>query len=138
MRAFWKRSSKCQLGGKEMKDYHVFRKQRVKNGWVIHKWYYYFVVNGKQVQKICKGCQTKNKAFAFVSKQPELSGGNAVLVKTVAEKMFFPESDHMKRRVQLAGPAHINYPEPEAKGDRKSNCSRYSFDHAICFRCPMI
>jgi aromatic ring-cleaving dioxygenase len=87
-----------------MKDYHVFRKQRVKNGRIIHKWYYYFVVNGKQVQKVCKGCPTKNEAFTFVSKLPELSGGNSVLVKTVAETIFFPESDHMKRRVQLGKP----------------------------------
>jgi hypothetical protein len=35
---------------------------------------------------------------------PELSGGNAVLVKTVAEHMFDPESDHMKRRIQLGKP----------------------------------
>jgi hypothetical protein len=82
-----------------MSEYHVFRKQRVKNGRVIHKWYYYFTVNGKQVQKVCKGCQTKNEAFAFTAKLPKLSGGDAVLVKTVAETMFFPESDHMKRRV---------------------------------------
>jgi integrase len=87
-----------------MNDYHVFRKQRVKNGRVIHKWYYYFVVKGKQVQKVCKGCQTKNEAYAFVSKLPELSGGNSVLVKTVAETMFFPDSDHMKRRIQLGKP----------------------------------
>jgi integrase len=91
-----------------MNDYHVFRKQRVKNGRVIHKWYYYFVVNGKQVQKVCKGCQTKNEAFAFVAKLPKLSGGDAVLVKTVAETMFFPESDHMKRRVQLGKPLDPN------------------------------
>jgi integrase len=87
-----------------MNDYHVFRKQRVKNGRVIHKWYYYFVVDGKQVQKVCKGCQTKNEAFAFVAKLPELSGGNAVLVRTVAGTMFYPESDHMKRRLQLGKP----------------------------------
>jgi integrase len=91
-----------------MRDYHVFRKQRVKNGRLIHKWYYYFVVNGKQVQKVCKGCQTKNEAFAFVAKLPDLSGGNAVLVKTVAETMFFPESDHMKRRIQLGKPLDDN------------------------------
>jgi hypothetical protein len=101
-------SKKCQVGGKEMKDCHVFRKQRVKNGRVIHKWYYYFVVNGKQVQKVCKGCQTKNEAFAFVAKLPELSGGNSVLVKTIAETMFFPESDHMKRRIQLGKPLDPN------------------------------
>jgi integrase len=91
-----------------MNEYHVFRKQRVKNGRVIHKWYYYFVVNGKQVQKVCKGCQTKNEAYTFIAKLPELSGGNAVLIKTVAETMFFPESDHMKRRIQLGKPLDPN------------------------------
>jgi integrase len=60
------------------------------------------------VQKVCKGCQTKNEAFAFVSKLPNLSGGNSVLVKTIAELMYFPESDHMKRRVQLGKPLEPN------------------------------
>jgi integrase len=87
-----------------MNDYHVFRKQRVKNGRIIHKWYYYFVVNGKQVQKVCKGCQTKNEAFTFVNRLPKLSGGDAVLVKTIAEYMFVPGSGHMKRRIQLGKP----------------------------------
>jgi hypothetical protein len=41
-----------------MNEYHVFRKQRVKNERVIHKWYYYFVVNGKQVQKEGKYIKT--------------------------------------------------------------------------------
>jgi integrase len=91
-----------------MNEYHVFRKQRVKNGRVIHKWYYYFVVNGKQVQKVCKGCQTKNEAFAFIASLPALSGGNSVLIKTIAEKMFFPESDHMNRRIQLGKPLDPN------------------------------
>jgi hypothetical protein len=76
-----------------MNDYHVFRKQRVKNGRVIHKWYYYFTINGKQVQKVCKGCQTKNEAFAFIASLPELSGGNSVLVKTVAQTMDFTPFD---------------------------------------------
>jgi integrase len=87
-----------------MNEYHVFRKQRVKNGRIIHKWYYYFVVNGKQVQKVCKGCQTKNEAFAFVNNLPKLSGKNAVLIKTIAGHMFVPGSDHMKRRIQLGKP----------------------------------
>jgi calcineurin-like phosphoesterase family protein/integrase len=92
-------------GGNEMKDYHVFRKQRVTNrGKIIHKWYYYFVKDGKQVQRVCKGCQTRNEAYAFVGKLPELSGSGSVLVKTIAEQMFFPGSGHMKRRIQLGKP----------------------------------
>jgi integrase len=66
------------------------------------------VVNGKQVQKVCKGCQTRNEANAFVGSLPALSGGNSVLIKTIAEKMFFPESDHMKRRIQSGKPLDPN------------------------------
>jgi integrase len=35
--------------------------------------------------------------------------GNNILVKTVAEKMYFPESDHMKRRIRAGKPldAHL-------------------------------
>jgi integrase len=92
-------------GGKEMTDYHVFRKQRATNhGKITHKWYYYFVVNGKQVQKVCKGCKTKNEAIAFVGKLPARSGENAVLIKTIAETMYLPGSEHMKRRIQLGRP----------------------------------
>jgi hypothetical protein len=41
-----------------------------------------------------------SEASAFVSTFSELSGGNTVLVKTIAEEMYFPESDHMKRRIR--------------------------------------
>jgi hypothetical protein len=30
--------------------------------------------------------------------------GNNILVKTVTEKMYFPESDHMKRRIRSGKP----------------------------------
>jgi integrase len=88
-----------------MKDYHVFRKQRITNrGKIVHKWYYYCVVDGRQIQKVCKGCRTKNEALDFVSRLPQLSGGDSVLVKTVAGTMFVPGSDHMNRRIQLGRP----------------------------------
>jgi integrase len=35
---------------------------------------------------------------------PENVSGNNILVKTVAEKMYFPESDHMKRRIRSGKP----------------------------------
>jgi integrase len=90
-----------------MADYHLFRKPRVKNGKTIHKWYYYFVANGKQIQKSCKRCATKAEAEAFIQKLPRRSGNNAVLVKTVVETMFIPGSDHMKRRIQLGRPLDL-------------------------------
>jgi integrase len=91
-----------------MSDYHLFRKPRVKNGKTIHKWYYYFVVNGKQIQKSCKRCTTKAEAEAYIHKLPKRSGDNSVLVKTITETMFIPGSDHMKRRIQLGRPLELH------------------------------
>jgi integrase len=91
-----------------MADYHLFKKPRVKNGKTIHKWYYYYVVNGKQIQKSCKRCTTKAEAEAYIQKLPRRSGNNAVLIKTIAETMFIPESDHMKRRIQLGRPLQLH------------------------------
>jgi hypothetical protein len=82
-----------------MTDYHLFRKPRLKNGKIVHRWYYYYFVAGKQVQKSCKRCSTKAQAEAYISKLPRLSGQNAILVKTIAESMFIPGSDHMNRRI---------------------------------------
>jgi integrase len=87
-----------------MADYHLFKKPRVKNGKTIHKWYYYYLVNGRQIQKSCKRCTAKAEAEAFIKKLPRLSGKNSVLVKTIAETMFIPGSEHMKRRIQLGKP----------------------------------
>jgi hypothetical protein len=67
-----------------------------------------FAGNGKQVQRVYKGCRTKNEAFAFVSKLSALSGGNTVLIKTVAETMFFPESGHMKQCIRPDKPPEPN------------------------------
>jgi integrase len=90
-----------------LSDYHLFKKPRVKNGKIIHKWYYYYVVNGKQIQKSCKRCATKAEAESFIRNLPSRSGNSAVLVKTVVETMFIPEGDHMKRRVQLGRPLDL-------------------------------
>jgi integrase len=90
-----------------MADYHLFKKPRQKNGKTIHRWYYYYVTQGKQIQKSCKRCVTKAEAEAFIQKLPRRSGNDAVLVKTVVATMFIPGSDHMKRRVQLGRPLDL-------------------------------
>jgi hypothetical protein len=87
-----------------MAGYHLFKKPRVKNGKTIHRWYYYYLANGKQIQKSCKCCTTKAEAEAYIRKLPRRSGNNTVLVKTIAETMFIPGSGHMKRRIQLGKP----------------------------------
>jgi integrase len=91
-----------------MTDYHLFKKPRLKNGKTIHKWYYYYVLNGKQIQKSCKHCTTKAEAEAYIRKLPSLSENNMVLIKTITETMFIPGSDHMKRRIQVGRPLELH------------------------------
>jgi hypothetical protein len=90
-----------------MENYHLFKKPRVKNGKTIHKWYYYYAVNGKQVQKSCKRCATKAEADAYIRKLPGRAEQSAVLIKTAVETMFIPGSNHMKRRIQLGRPLDL-------------------------------
>jgi integrase len=98
-----------------MTDYHLFKKPRLKHGKTVRKWYYYYLDKGKQVQKSCKGCSTKAEAEAYIRKLPPLSGKNTILIKTIAEFMFIPGSDHMKRRIQLGKPLDIHSMK-EARG----------------------
>jgi hypothetical protein len=49
-------------------DLHVFKKpKKLKDGKTVHRWYYYFVnEEGKQTQKACRGCKTRNEAENYV------------------------------------------------------------------------
>jgi integrase len=89
-------------------DYHLFKKPRRKNGKTIHRWYYYYFINGKQAQKSCKRCVTKAEAEAYIGKLPRLSGDNSILIKDIAESMYIPGSAHMKRRIQLGKPLDLH------------------------------
>jgi integrase len=87
-------------------DYRLFRKPRVKNGKRTHRWYYYYLDNGRQVQKSCKRCNTRPEAEAYIARLParDTGGNEDILVKTVAETMYIPGSPHMIRRDQLGKP----------------------------------
>ncbi|MDR3336803.1 MAG: site-specific integrase [Treponema sp.] len=89
-------------------EYHVFKKpKKLKNGKAVRRWYYYFVdKNGKEIQKSCgKFVKNRSDAESFVRELPGWGPGNAesvrVLVKTIAENMYIPGSDHYKRRKEL-------------------------------------
>jgi integrase len=85
-------------------DYHLFRKSRVKDGKKTRRWYYYYTEGGRQVQKSCKGCNTKAEADAYVKKLPPRTGEAETLIKTIAETMYIPGGPHMSRRDQLGKP----------------------------------
>jgi hypothetical protein len=53
-------------------------------------------------------CRNGSEASAVVSTRPGLSRGNAVPVKTIAETMYVPESDHMKRRIRSGRPLNAH------------------------------
>jgi hypothetical protein len=91
-----------------MTDYHLFKKPWIKNGKTVRRWYYYYLDKGWQVQKSCKGCSAKAEAEAYIRKLPPLSGKNTILIKTIAEFMSIPGSDHMKRGIQLGKPLDIH------------------------------
>ena len=59
-------------------DYHVFKKPQIKNGRKVYKWYYYYMQNGKQIQKACKGCSNRSDAESYIRTLPPLNYCGAV------------------------------------------------------------
>jgi integrase len=102
----------------EILKYHTFRKpKKLKNGKIVHRWYYYYTdETGKQIQKSC-GTKVKNRNAADdyirtlsppmvaapsqsgVYKKPGIN--TDLLVKDIARDMFIPGSAHVFRRQQL-------------------------------------
>lgn len=79
-------------------DYNLFQKTTVgKKGKAVKKWYYWYIDGGVQKQRVCKGCATKAEAVAFINSLPPLRRG-VRLVREVAENMYLPGSEHVKRR----------------------------------------
>ena len=105
-------------------DYHVFRKsKKLKNGTTVRRWYYYYTdADGRQTQRSC-GAQIKCRKAAedFISclppvqrqdgvplsgqaclySKPDKAVNQNLLVRDIAENMFFPNSPHVQRRRQL-------------------------------------
>ncbi|GHV79794.1 hypothetical protein AGMMS49944_15850 [Spirochaetia bacterium] len=93
-------------------DYHVFRKPlKGKSGRQIHRWYYYWLgVDGKQYQKACRKCKTRQEAEDYIRTLPPVAEagelyvtplGQGVLIRDIARDMYLPGSVHMSRRKQL-------------------------------------
>jgi len=85
-------------------DYHVFKKSRIVGGKKIHKWYYYYRQNGKQIQKVCKNCTNRSMAESYIRTLPSLDARPVAYntkIKTIAKNMFLPGSEHVSRREQL-------------------------------------
>lgn len=79
-------------------DYNIFQKKTVGKGKkTVKRWYYWFYKDGKQVQKVCKGCQNKAEAWAFVCALPPINREVAT-IREIARDMFLPGSNHVKRR----------------------------------------
>jgi integrase len=88
-------------------EFHVFKKpkkpKKLKNGKKVHRWYYYYLDEGKkQVQKACRGCKTRKEAENYIR---ALGGGGlkerTALIKDIAADMFIPGGDHVNRLDQL-------------------------------------
>lgn len=61
------------------------------------------LLQGESIQKITGQYVRETEREERKLPQGQVIGNN-ILVKTVAEKMYFPESDHMKRRIRSGKP----------------------------------
>jgi hypothetical protein len=101
--------------------FHVFRKPRtLQNGKKVHRWYYYWEdVQGKKVQRACRGCRTRAEAEDYIRTLPPPPGasrGPNVLVGDIARDMYIPGGAHFNRRIQLGR---------SVNPDTMSECRRY-------------
>jgi integrase len=84
--------------------FHVFKKpKKLKNGKTVHRWYYYYLDEGKkQVQKACRGCETRKEAEDYIRALGGDTGRDkAALIKDIAADMFIPGGEHVNRLEQL-------------------------------------
>lgn len=83
-------------------DYNLFQKTIIgKKGKKVRRWYYWYIdTRGIQRQKVCKHCANKAEAIAFVAALPPLRR-DAKTVRDIAQDMYLPDSEHVKRRAAL-------------------------------------
>ncbi|MDR0785583.1 MAG: site-specific integrase [Treponema sp.] len=85
--------------------YHVFKKpKRLKNGKIVHRWYYYYLdENDKQIQRACQGCKTRQEAEDYIRTLWITDGAREtpLLIKDIAAEMFIPGGVHISRLEQL-------------------------------------
>jgi integrase len=94
-----------ELGENMKKEtFTVYQHLKETKAGKAHRWYYYYyTLDGKKVQKACKGCQTKEQAEAYVAKLPAPLDAKTEngLISSIANDMFVEGSAHMERRKQL-------------------------------------
>ena len=66
--------------------YHVFKKTRIVGGKKIHKWYYYYRQNGKQIQKVCKNCSNLSGTGKTMTESNTVSFGKMMMILILSWK----------------------------------------------------
>lgn len=81
--------------------YHVFRRHVKSGNKLVWRYHYWFedVQTGKRIIRVCKNCTTRYAAELYVQALNEKH--NSKKIKDIAQSMFLPGSDHVKRRQQL-------------------------------------
>ena len=81
--------------------YHVFRRHVKSGNKLVWRWHYWFtdLNTGKRIIRVCKNCSTRYEAEQYVSALNEKR--NSKKIKDIAQDMYLPGSDHVKRRQQL-------------------------------------
>lgn len=82
--------------------YHLFHKETLSKNKKIKKWYYWFYDNdGKQVQKVCRGCHTKAEAEDYIASLPVPEKKIVTKISEITKEMYIPGSLHVLRREQM-------------------------------------
>lgn len=82
--------------------FHLFRKEIYSKNKKIKKWYYWFYdKNGKQIQRVCKGCLTKAEAENFIAALPVPEKKSETKISEITREMYIPGSLHVLRREQM-------------------------------------
>lgn len=86
-----------------MSDYHIFKKTVKSGNKKIQRWYYWFYdpVTGKQKNKVCKNCKTKQAAALYIAQLPKLNKHKSLIIKDFASDMFDENSDFMQLKNKL-------------------------------------
>jgi hypothetical protein len=79
--------------------YHLFRNPRIFKGKRTYHWYYYYILDGRQYQKTCRGCSSRAESEAYISHlaEPEKPSDR---IEYIAKYMYIPGSPHLKRLEQ--------------------------------------
>lgn len=84
-----------------MTDYHIFKKSVKSGAKTIQRWYYwYYDADGKQKNKVCKNCKTKQEALIYIDNLPPRNK-TSLKIKDILYNMYFVDGEYQDTQKKL-------------------------------------